>query len=286
MSTVSVPGFAVIWRAPLARVALALFALALGIYLPSPLRAAVVLPIALTLPGYALLSGLRSRLMRDDPVATLAGSAIVSISLLSLAALAMYAGGVRVSAENVSHLIVAFVVAMIAISPSLRALSPGPADPFALERTASLQGFALPVAAIAVAIGVVALALGLLPGAPTTRFVDAAFAGPQLRSSSSTLVAPETTRRVLVTVRNRSGSVQTYAIAPSMARGRWYGTTVRLQNGESWSGAVIGRVPAGGCLHRLRIAVRSLARTDADVSLTTWFRSTPELPAECRVVPS
>ena len=102
-----------IWRWPLARVLVALAALAFGIYLPAPLRAVVVLPIALTLPGYALLAGLRTRRVGDDPLATLAVSATASVALLVLAALAMYSAQVRVSASGVAHLIVAFVAVMI-----------------------------------------------------------------------------------------------------------------------------------------------------------------------------
>ena len=285
MSAFSVPLVEAIWRWPLARVVVALAGIAFGIYLPAPLRAVVVLPIALTLPGYALLAGLRARRVGDDPLATLAVSAIVSVALLVLAALAMYSAEVRVSAPSVAHLIVAFVAVMILLAPSLRTAPAATRGELALQGVGSFAGLVLPAAAIGAAIGVVALSLALLPGAAVARFTDVSLAGPGATATDAARVAPRVTQRVPITLRNRSGGTQVYAIEPAMERGHWYGTTVRLRDGQRWTGAVIGRVPAGGCLHRLRITARPLARSDRAVSVTTWLR-TRELPASCAVLGS
>ena len=285
MSSFPVPLIEAIWRWPLARVLAALAVLAFGVYLPTPLRGLAVLPIALTLPGYALLAGLRTRRVGDDPLATLALSAIVSVALLVLAALAMYAAEVRVSAASVAHLIVAFVAVMVLLAPSLRSAPATSRGELALQGVGSFTGLVLPAIAVGAAIGVVALALALLPGTPLARFTDVSLAGPRATDSVPALVAPRVTQQVPVTLRNRSGGTQIYAIEPAMEHGHWYGTTVRLRDGERWTGSVVGRVPAGGCLHRLRIAARPLARSDREVSVTTWFR-TRELPASCAVRPA
>ena len=282
MNSFPVPLVEAIWRWPLARVVAALGLLAFGIYLPTPLRALAVLPVALTLPGYAMLAGLRTRRVGDDPLATLALSAIVSVALLALAALAMYAAEVRVSAASVAHVIVAFVAVMVLLAPTLRSAPASTRGELALQGVGSFRGLVLPAVAVGAAIGVVVLALALLPGTPTARFTDVSLAGPLATDSGPALVAPFVTQQVPVTVRNRSGGTQVYAIEPAMEHGRWYGTTVRLLEGERWTGSVVGRVPAGGCLHRLRITARPLARSDRAVSVTTWFR-TRKLPGSCAV---
>ena len=282
MSSLSVPLVEAIWRWPLARVLVALAALAFGIYLPAPLRAVVVLPIALTLPGYALLAGLRTRRVGDDPLATLAVSATVSVALLVLAALAMYSAQVRVSASGIAHVIVAFVAVMILLAPSLRMAPATTRGEFALQGVSTFAGLVLPAVAVGAAVGVVALSLALLPGAAVARFTEMALTGPHAIAAEAELVPPQVTQQVPITLRNRSGGTQVYAIEPIMEHGRWYGTTVRLREGERWTGAVVGRVPAGGCLHRLRITARPLARSDRAVSVTTWFR-TRKLPGSCTV---
>jgi hypothetical protein len=55
---------------------------------------------------------------------------------------------------------------------------------------------------------------------------------------------------------------------------------VTLAPGRTWFGKVSGSIPAGGCLHRLSIALRCEPERCTQ-SLVLWLADRKKLPAAC-----
>jgi uncharacterized membrane protein len=261
---------------PPARIFLALNLLALGLVMPQPLRAVIVLPLVLLLPGYAVFSAL-GLAARRDPVLTVGTSVALSLVIVPLVTLALWA-----LAGDVEPAQVTIVLAVIVLAPAVVGLQPlvsRKREPALGSPGGLLRLLAVFTVAVLLVVGLVTL----LPGQRNAPFTEAALAGTWAGVDDAVLVQPDRPVAVDVQVTNRTGRAQTYTVAPELDGADWRGTTVDLGPGETWIGTVEGTVPAGGCLHRLRIGVEPASGATPLEGPTVWFRTVEQLPRTCLV---
>lgn len=261
---------------PPARIFLALNLLALGLVLPQPLRAVVVLPLVLLLPGYAVFSAL-GLAARRDPVLTVGASIALSLVIVPLVTLALWA-----VAGDVEPAQVTIVLAVVVLAPAVVGLQPlvsRKREPM----LGSPGGLLRILAVFTVAVLLVVALVSFLPGQRNAPFTEASLAGSWAEIDHAVVVEPDRPVSVDVQVTNRTGAAQTYAIEPELDGATWTGTTVDLGPGKTWVGSVQGTVPAGGCLHRLRVGVQPASGAAALEGPTVWFQTVDELPRTCLV---
>jgi uncharacterized membrane protein len=302
---------------PLVALALGAAALAIAVVLPSPLRAIVALPIALLLPGYALLLAAFGDARERDGVATAALGAALSISLYPLVALSLFALSIRLSTTSV---LVATEIVVLALGvvagvrtrpgreneradegpggtvlvgvlggiPLLRLRParsasglPVPAGPEASPWRGARGGL-LFAGLVGAACAIVALGLHVFPGAPADGYTQLSLAGSQLKHAGAPFVAgPGRRARVDITVSNHSSEAVTYRLSATVrGTASWHGRAVTVVAHGTWTGSVQGSVPAGGCLHRLLVDLRRDGESVA--SLTLWLQDRKQLPKGCQ----
>ena len=66
-----------------------------------------------------------------------------------------------------------------------------------------------------------------------------------------------------------------------MTDSRWTGGRVTLEPGASWTGVVSGKVPAGGCLHRLAIALAEQGAKTHIGTMTVYLQSVESCRRTC-----
>ena len=86
---------------------------------------------------------------------------------------------------------------------------------------------------------------------------------------------------VEISVANHSNTVKDYEVVPAMRDARWGVRTFDLAPGATWRGDVRGRVPKGGCLHRLLVSLRESGASKPIGSLTLWFHNGVKLTGKC-----
>jgi uncharacterized membrane protein len=268
--------FDVARTSPPARIFLALNLLALGLVMPQPLRAVIVLPLVLLLPGYAVFSSL-GLAARRDPVLTAGASVALSLVIVPLVTLALWAVAGEVEPAQVT-----IVLAVIVLAPAVVGLQPlvsRKREPVVGSPAGLLRILAVFTVGVLLVVGLVSF----LPGQRNAPFTEAALAGSWAEIDQAVRVQPDQPVSVDVMVTNRTGRDQTYAVEPELAGATWRGATVDLGPGQTWTGAVEGTVPAGGCLHRLRVGVRPASGATALEGPTVWFQTVDELPRSCVV---
>jgi hypothetical protein len=266
---------ALVARAPLAHIVLAYAAAgAASVALPQPARALVAAPVLLLVPGYALLHAVGARC---DRITRLALSAALSLAIVPLAGLGVWAVRGTLDAELVLAVLAAFAIlpAVAALARRRRAAAGPPGG-------GSLGG-AIRLAAVAGgAVAVLAVSLHVLPGAPPPPFTQVALAGSWAGLHDAVTVEPGARVVVDVEVTNRTGAPAMLLVEPTMKGASWRGQAVRLADGATWRGTVEGAVPRGGCLHRLRVGVRDGDGGTALEGVTAWFATRDPLPASCQ----
>jgi uncharacterized membrane protein len=264
-------------RAPLAHVITAYAAAgAAALALPQPVRVAVVAPVILLVPGYALQHAVG---VRVDRITRLALSAALSLAVVPLAGLAVWALHGTLDAQRVLALLAAF-----AIVPALAALARRPRPAARVAAGGGTLGGAVRVAVVAgAAVALIAVLLEVLPGAPAERFTQVALAGTWAGLDDAVTVRPGARVVVDVEVTNHTGATAMLLVEPTMKGAQWRGEAVRLEDGATWRGTVEGAVPRGGCLHRLRVGVRDADGGPALEGVPAWFATRDPLPESCQV---
>jgi hypothetical protein len=142
---------------------------------------------------------------------------------------------------------------------------------------------ALAAVAVLVATGAIVLVTwSVLPGATPARYSAIALSGSWSKVSDVTVVPPHTKLSVRVTVENHTARTVDYRVVPTLAGAAWKPSSLTLAPGRSWSGDVSGTMPAGGCLHRLRIGLEcSAGGTACSQSLIVWLENRKTLPSGC-----
>ena len=138
---------------------------------------------------------------------------------------------------------------------------------------------------LGVTVGLAAIAVVLvprvLPANPSAPYSSIALGGAWSGLGTAVYAKPTQQVEVQLQVENHTHRRRTYVVIALMKKSRWTGDRVTLEPGASWTGVVSGKVPAGGCLHRLAIALAEQgAKTDIG-TLTVYLQSVEKLPKDC-----
>jgi uncharacterized membrane protein len=265
----------------------------LGVVVPVPLLQVIVtLPIALLAPGYALIGAAFGSRARLDVVPALALSALLSMGSYMLLGLGLYAASIRLSTESVLAGTDGIILLLVAVA-LLRArlglpVATWPAASFdAVASTRSpwhrVQGGMLFGSGLAIVAAALFVTMYLLPKSVDPPYTQLYLAGPSSHISSIVQTQPHYKLVVEVGVTNHTHRQHTYRITPLLDDvTRWHERTVTLPVGRTWTGSVSGYVPAGGCVHRLSIALNTPESRGVPARLILWVRGARGLPASCR----
>jgi len=278
-------------------------ALNLGVVAPLPaLRAIVALPLALFVPGYAVVLALFGRRTPLDAAPLAALAALLSMALYPLLALVLYAAGwplstgsVLAATDSAILLFTAMAAARLAAPrrprayAELRSTLPTMGLEYEKDRPLSRRQGPSRLAAGALGVAVMLILLGsvtagasrLLPASPPAPSTAFYLAGRWSRLSSVVPLAPGHRLAVAVGVANNTGRRQVYRLSPLLDGARWRAVRLTLPAGSTWTGTVAGRVPAGGCLHRLSLTLHSGGSRVALRPLVLWVRARTVLPRSC-----
>lgn len=249
------------------------------------IRAAVVFPVALLLPGYAILLLAFGSNRRLDPIPALALSTLLSMAFYPLASLGLAAASIALSTRNIVGAVDALVAATLLVSflrgRRLRGLprpaSWLPAEPPHRESERGMDAKRM-VVLTAAAVVLAGLAVGLVlhveskpASLPYTQFY---LTGAQSHSSTPPTASGGAPLSLPVGVTNHTHRLQTYRIEPEVdGRSAWPARSVTLPPGGTWTGRVRGRMPADHGLHELIITLTREPQSTPVGSLTVWLRS-------------
>jgi uncharacterized membrane protein len=277
-------------------VALAMLNVAVVALPPAP-RAVVVLPLALLMPGYALLLALFGRSLPLDAAPLLALAALLSMAFYPLLALALYATGLLLRMGSVLGGMDVCVLALTAVAASrfgphevsrtsnaggtvdLQPSHGADRRPlFAGSRRAvdqtrlALWGIGVVVTIVCVGVGVAGAthALSTVPAAPYTAFY---LSGRWAHIDTVVTVAPGRWLVVTVGVANDTGQRQVYRLSPLFTDAHWRAYTIVVPPGRTWTGAVSGRMPLDSCLHRLSLTLHQRGERVPLRPLVLWVRT-------------
>jgi hypothetical protein len=256
-------------------------AMTAGLALEGPLRAAIELPLALLLPGTSILVAARGA-RPARPASDVGLALVLTFAAWILIALTCYVAGQPFTTTAIvigANLIVgsAAAVCLARGTPltTLTGSTAGRAFP------APLLIFALAVFAV---VGVIAAATRSV-GAPAPYvqpYSEIALAG-QWADVRSVVAVSKGAGPVPVelTVANHTQGAKTYEVVPVMHDASWGARTIELAAGATWRGFVSGRVPRGGCLHRLLVTVGEVGAQKPVGSVTLWFQNGTKLTGKC-----
>ena len=264
--------------------------LALGSMLPvAPLRVLVATPLALLVPGWAvLLIAFDAAPPPPLPATTL--TALLSLAAYPLLAVGLGFGGGPVDRQRVLAAVAALVLLalVITVCRGLAGAVAAPSPRHAQEQVtqaahggtgvtgstwmAERRVLAMPATYVIAALAATALALAmlrLLPQAPPLPYSTLSLAG---RWAQLDHVVAQTGGRVdvLLHIANHTGRAEIYRLRVDMdGREEGGARTLRLGSEATWGGTVVGVAARDGRLHRLQIALDS---DTSRQSLTVWVR--------------
>ena len=250
------------------------------------LRAAIVFPIALLLPGYAILLLAFGPHKRLDWVPALSLSALLSMAFYPLAGLLLAAASIAPSTQSMVVAVDVLVAVALAVSflrsrrrrASVWSTSWVPAEPPHAEQQRGLDGKRMLVL-VAATLALGGLGLGVarhfepkpVPQPYTAFYLTGAWSHPPtpVAARAGTPVNP------LFSVTNRTHRPQTYKITPAVDGSiAWPSRTVTLSPGATWTGPLQGAMPAGLGLHELIVKLTMQPQGTAVGSLTLWLQTT------------
>lgn len=263
----------------------AALALSLGVLVPQTLvRASIVFPVAILLPGYALLLLAFGSDRRIDWLPALSMSALLSMAFYPLAGLLLAALSIApstLSAAGAVDVLVASVLTIRLLHDGLRSRLvhhpswlPGepPKSSTAKIGLSPLRVFILTSLTLILAAIALGVAVHLEPKAVATPFSQFYLTG-----SWSHVTAPVSTRpggplNVSLGITNNTHNTQTYRIEARIdGKTSWPAETVRLPDRAEWAGLLGGEMPREAGLHELII---TLQRGDRPVgTLTLWLEN-------------
>jgi uncharacterized membrane protein len=216
---------------------------------PGAPRAALALPIALVLPGCALVAVLL-RQERRDPALALAAGGIVSVAFYALVSLVLYGLGIRITVTSVI-LSVDVVVAGAATLLLLRPLHRRERD---TQRTWALAAVAS-AAALAALLAVTAARVFVPPSPAPLGFSSLSFDGTWAQAQGAPQLAAGRRLRFAVRLGNETDRAQQYQLVASLGGRTWQTRTARLGSGRASTVGFDGVAPAGACSRRLSVVL-------------------------------
>jgi uncharacterized membrane protein len=272
----------------------ALVVLNLGVLVPLPaLRAAVTLPLALLVPGYAVMMAAFGHRPRRDASLTLAFIVLLSMATYPLVALALSAAAIPIRTGSVmlsTDGLVAFLVVVAVVRgrrerrTSIVSVVPFVTTIVLRSPWSGARGGVLFAALVAGVIATLAGTTPLLPAPTDQPYTQFYLAGSW--AHLSTIVRARSHQKLVVDVgiTNQTHRQQSYQIVPRLDGGTgWPGRVVTVPDGRTWTGSLDGDVPQDGRVHRLSIVLRVGRNGTALSPLTLWVHAAPGRPAPCRV---
>jgi uncharacterized membrane protein len=220
------------------------------------LRAALVLPFALLVPGYALLrAAVPSRELRD-PFAGVALGVVLSFAFYMAVTLAMTAASVKYSDSSV--LIASDVgIALLALVAFVRGATAASAA-LGVRRAVRSAVF---VVAIASAVTLAVVLKDALPGPQPQEFTQFYITGPIARASGPVRLAGGESLHVslAVTDHSRPGQLaRSYRITSRVdQRSSSVLATRTLAPGQTWTYTAAVPIPRDGALHHVRFGAQA-----------------------------
>lgn len=261
--------------------------LSAGVFVPqTAIRAVVVFPIALLLPGYAILLLVFGPNRRLDWAPALSLSALLSLAFYALAGLLLNAASIAFSTESVVVVVDVLVAGALTVG-LLRSRQPQgstihdawlPAEPPSpVEGERGINGkrmLALTALTGVLASAALAVALRLEPKPAPPPYAQLYLTGVWSHRSTPVAARSGATLHVTLGVTNRTHATQVYRVEPEVnERIAWSGRAVTLAPGATWTGSVDGRMPSGGGLHELIITVTREPQVTSVGSLTLWLQA-------------
>jgi hypothetical protein len=261
----------------------ALPVLLIALVLPGGLRAIVALPILLIAPGLALQLAAGRRPAEGDRWLAASLSLILSIALIPLLVLGEYAFHQHVDELVLVPLVVVATAALAGIALAFHPQPAGAPSLFGLATGGRRRPPAAVLAAAAVVAGtgiLVIVAWAALPGAKAAPYSAIALRGSWATTRQVRYEQAKRPFAVALQVENRTRVTRRYRVVPTLAGETWKGALMTIEPGATWTGKIRGTIPAGGCAHRLQIALRCDPGTCSQ-SLIVWFKDRRQLPAAC-----
>ncbi|MGO9876348.1 MAG: hypothetical protein ACLPVY_21450 [Acidimicrobiia bacterium] len=239
-------------------------------------RGVLGVPLALVIPGWAMLSILRIDL-RLEPLLRLALTVMITLACYPLLVLLIAALQFKITHSAV----IVAVDALLLLCAAVIAVRDG-AMRKRFQRNAEdlgsvrVRGADLSVVAVLVTVAAAAALLAgtwaLAPHQAPGPYASIAFTGANAQIDKIVTVDSSSLLRVTVTVTNASPHAERFSLTgvPDGARA-WSPRTVQVPAHGLWSGTLTGVVIADGCARRLRVEARSPDHQPIFVDL--WFSS-------------
>lgn len=251
--------------------------LTFGALVPVPLaRAAIVVPLALSTPGYAIVALAFGR-TRRDAVVTVALSVLLSVAFYPLLCLLLYAAGITLSRSSVlsgTDLLLALLAVAIAQRDRPRGPVSTPAPVNGAVHWMAARHVLAYVGGLAFTVAALGSAQRLLPPpapAPYTAF----YLTSSARQAGSNITTASRRMSIGIGIANHTGHRQVYRLVAALdGAARWRGRTVAVAAGHTWSGRVAGPAPRDRCAHRLSIVLQFYPGNATVSTLDVWVRAT------------
>lgn len=236
--------------------------------LAGPVRALVVVPIMLLLPGWLAWVAVFGRRRPSDPVVAITFAVVLGMGVLILNGLVVNTIGVRLSAFSL-------VAGPGVISCVLLAIGRvRGADPSVRVSTARVPELAGPTVAVCcalvVAVAAVTYAADRLPNAASPPFTEVSFAPTFAQRQQPVHVSPGQHVDLPIEVRLHGVDRALYHVVTSVDGARAV-TTPYTITAPLWNETVLVTAPSGRCLHRVRIVFEPQGPGAATESLTTYL---------------
>jgi hypothetical protein len=271
------------------------------------------LPLALVIPGYAVLYVVFGRNLRPDPIPVVALSILLSLAVYALLALILSALSIGISPGSETAGTDCFILALIGLfvlrkwngetpadwqlpptetpEPMLRRMPPEELYLQSEERsplrpTRRNSGWAAAyVGGTVLSIIVLIVTLHYTAKPEDVAFTQFYLAGSSAHLGNIVDVPTGASLALMVGITNHTHQAQTYRILPTLDTGiRWPGREIRLAAGRAWSGVLNGPVTMDNCTHRLVLQLSTPQNNGTVATLIVWVRGTAKAGTAC-VVP-
>jgi len=255
-------------------------------FLPlEPLRAVIVVPVALLAPGAGvLLLTLGPRRRLDAPIAV-SLSALLSMATYGLLSLALYAASVKLTRANLLVSTDALIAVLafgveLADTSSVSGYRRGALGGRVRRSLSSARPGLLFATLIAIVVGAVAATHSALPGSAPTPYSAIYLTGSSAHIDSSQTLLEGRAAVVHVGIANQTGRSRSERLVSyvDLRRGS-QSTDVAIPAGGKVVRTVRAPLPQDGCLHRLSVSLAPSGRTAEEHSIDVWVRAAgPTIP--------
>ncbi len=233
-----------------------------------PIRALVVVPIMLLLPGWLAWVAVFGRRRPADPVVAITFAVALGMGVLIVNGLVVNTIGVRLSAFSLVAGPGVISCALLAIG---RVRGADPSVRLSSARVPELTGLTVAVCcALAVAVAAVTYAAERLPNAASPPFTEVSFAPTFAQRQQPLHVVPGQHVDLPIEVRLHGVGRAQYHVVTSVDGAR-AATTPYTITAPLWKGTVLVIAPSGRCLHQVRIVFEPQGPGAKTESLNTYI---------------